>query len=178
MNNMETGATAARLPGWMRVALIGRNPKRTLIRATVLAVFCFLFFKLFVFKVLVLPVRIEGNSMFPTYHDRGINFVNRLSYRHTDPQRGDVVGIRMAGPSVMLMKRIVGLPGETVAFDHGHLLVNGVAIKEPYLKLRAPAPYLEPVKLGPNQYYVIGDNRVNSDRGWIDRDRIMGKIVL
>jgi signal peptidase I len=178
MNNMETGATAARFPGWLRIALIGRNPKRTLIRAAALAVFCFLFFKLFFFKVIVLPVRIEGNSMFPTYHDHGINFVNRLAYRHVEPQRGDVVGIRMAGPSVMLMKRIVGMPGETIAFDHGRLLVNGEAIKEPYMKSRAPAPFLDPVKLGPNQYYVIGDNRMNSDRGWIDRDRIMGKIVL
>jgi signal peptidase I len=178
MNNMETGATVARFPGWLRVALIGRNPKRTLVRAAVLAAFCFLFFKLFFFKIIVLPVRIEGNSMFPTYHDRGINFVNRLSYRHSIPQRGDVVGIRMAGPSVMLMKRIVGLPGETVAFEHGHLVVNGAVIVEPYMKFRAPAPFLEPVTLGPNQYYVIGDNRMNSDRGWIDRDRIMGKIVL
>ncbi|HWD91048.1 MAG TPA: signal peptidase I [Verrucomicrobiae bacterium] len=178
MNNMETGATVARFPGWLRIALIGRNPKRTLIRATALAVFCFLFFKFFFFKVIVLPVRIEGNSMFPTYHDRGINFVNRLAYRHSQPQRGDVVGIRMAGPSVMLMKRIVGMPGETIAFEHGRLFVNGEAIPEPYLKTRSPAPFLEPVKLDTNEYYVIGDNRMNSDRGRIDRDRIMGKIVL
>ena len=76
----------------------------------------------------MLPVRIEGNSMFPTYHDRGVNFVNRLAYRHIEPQRGDIVGIRMAGPSVMLMKRIVGLPGETVAFEHGRLIINGEEI--------------------------------------------------
>src|SRR5882757_9527595 len=178
MNTMEPGATAARFPGWLRIALIGRHPKRTLIRATVLAVVCFAFFKLFVFKLLVLPVRIEGNSMFPTYHDRGINFVNRLAYRHVTPQRGDVVGIRMAGPSIMLMKRIVGMPGETVAFEHGRLLIDGKQILEPYLEHPSPAPFLEPVTLGQNEYYVIGDNRMNSDRGRIDRDRIMGKIVL
>jgi signal peptidase I len=178
MNNMETGATVTRLPGWLRIALIGRNPKRTLVRAIVLAVGCFLFFKLFFFKVIVLPVRIEGNSMFPTYHDRGINFVNRLAYRHSQPQRGDIVGIRMAGPSVMLMKRIVGLPGETVAFDHGRLVINGLPIPEPYMKTHAPAPFLDPVTLGSNEYYVIGDNRMNSDRGRIDHDRIMGKIIL
>jgi len=92
MNNMEPGATAARFPGWLRVALIGRNPKRTLIRAVILAICCFVFFKFFVFKFIVLPVRIEGYSMFPTYRDWGINFVNRLAYRHAEPQRGDVVG--------------------------------------------------------------------------------------
>ena len=178
MNNMEPGATAARFPGWLRVALIGRNPKRTLIRAVILAICCFVFFKFFVFKFIVLPVRIEGYSMFPTYRDWGINFVNRLAYRHAEPQRGDVVGIRMAGPSIMLMKRIVGLPGETIAFEHGHLLINGVAIPEPYMKHHSPAPFMDPVKLGADEYYVIGDNRMNSDAGRIDRTRIMGKIVL
>jgi signal peptidase I len=178
MNNTEPGATAARFPAWLRIALIGRKPKRTLIRAAVLAVLCYVFFKFFIFKFFLLPVRIEGNSMFPTYHDWGVNFVYRLAYRHAEPQRGDVVGIRMAGPSIMLMKRIVGLPGETVAFDHGVLLVNGAPIAEPYLKHHSPAPPLEPVTLDSNQYYVIGDNRMNSDRGRIDRDRIVGKIVL
>jgi len=175
---MESGAPVSRLPGWLRIAVIGRKPKRTLIRAIVLAVSCFIFFKFFVFRYIVLPVRIEGYSMFPTYRDWGINFVNRLAYRHADPQRGDVVGIRMAGPSIMLMKRIVGLPGETVAFQKGRLLVNGKEIPEPYLKHHSPAPYMDPVTLGPNEYYVIGDNRMNSDQGRIDRDRIMGKIIL
>lgn len=178
MNTMETGVPSAGSPGWLRVALIGRNPKRTAIRALILAVFCFVFFKFFVFRFIVLPVRIEGNSMYPTYHDWGINFVNRMSYRHSLPQRGDVVGIRMAGPSVMLMKRIVGLPGETVAFANGRLFVNGEEMPEPYMTSHVPAPYMNPVTLGPNEYYVIGDNRQNSDQGRIDRGRIMGKIVL
>lgn len=179
MNNMEPAATpAARSPGWLRIAVIGRNPKRTAIRALILAVFCFVFFKFFVFQFIVLPVRIEGNSMYPTYHDWGINFVYRLAYRHSNPQRGDVIGIRMAGPKVMLMKRIVGMPGETVAFQHGRLIVNGEEIAEPYMKSHTPAPYMPPVKLGADEYYVIGDNRMNSDQGRIDRDRIVGKVVL
>jgi len=178
MNTMEPGASAARFPGWLRVLLIGRKPKRTLIRALILAVFCFVFFKFFIFKYIVLPVRIEGYSMFPTYSDWGINFVNRLAYRHAQPQRGDIVGIRMAGPSIMLMKRIVGMPGETIAFEHGKLVVNGEEMPEPYLKHHSPAPYMSAVKLGPGEYYVIGDNRMNSDAGRIDRDRIMGKILL
>lgn len=178
MNSMEPGSPAAPSPGWLRVALIGRKPKRTLIRAAVLAVVCFVFFKFVVFRFIVLPVRIEGYSMFPTYRDWGINFVNRLAYRHSEPQRGDVVGIRMAGNSIMLMKRIVGLPGETIAFENDHLLVNGKEMPEPYLKHHSPAPYMDPVTLGPNEYYVIGDNRMNSDAGRIDRDRIVGRIML
>ena len=178
MNTMEPAASAARFQGWLRVVLIGRNPKRTLIRALFLALFCFLLFKFVIFKFIVLPVRIEGYSMFPTYRDWGVNFVNRLAYRHSEPQRGDVVGIRMAGPSIMLMKRIVGLPGETIAFEHGRLLVNGKEIDEPYLKHHSPAPFMDPITLAPGQYYVIGDNRMNSDAGRIDRDRIVGKVVL
>jgi signal peptidase I len=170
--------STARFPGWLRIAVIGRNPKRTAIRALVLALFCFVFFKYFVFKYIVLPVRIEGLSMYPTYHDWGINFVYRLSYHHSLPQRGDIVGIRMAGPSVMLMKRIVGMPGETVGFEHGVLIVNGEEMPEPYLKHHSPAPFTSPVKLGPDEYYVIGDNRMNSDQGRITRDRIVGKVVL
>jgi signal peptidase I len=175
---MEPGATTSRFPRWLRIMLIGRNPKRTLVRAAVLAVVCYVLFKFVVFKFIVLPVRVEGFSMFPTYRDKSRNFINRLAYRHSEPQRGDIIGIRMAGPSVMLMKRIVGLPGETVAFEHGRLLINGEEIAEPYLKNPAPAPRQEAETLGPDEYYVIGDNRMNSDRGRISRDRIVGKIVL
>jgi signal peptidase I len=179
MNTMEpAAATSARYGGWLRVALIGRNPKRTLVRAAVLALVCYAFFKFFFFQKIILPVRIEGNSMFPTYRDMGRNYVNKLAYRHTDPQRGDVVGIRMSGEHVMFLKRIVGLPGETIAFVNGRLLVNGTPMDELYMKHHSPAPDLEPVTLGPNEYYVIGDNRMNSDRGRIDRSRIVGRIIL
>lgn len=147
-------------------------------RAAVLAVVCYLFFKFFFFKLIILPVRIEGNSMFPTYHDHGWNYVNKLAYRHAEPQRGDVVSIRMAGEHVMFLKRIVGLPGETVAFRHGNLYINGSLMAEPYLKFPSPAPRLTPVTLGPNEYYVIGDNRMNSDRGVIGRERIVGRVIL
>jgi signal peptidase I len=177
---MESAANppASRIPGWLRIAVVGRNPKRTAVRAVILAAGCFIFFKFFIFQYIVLPVRIEGSSMYPTYHDRGVNFVNRLAYRHAQPQRGDVVGIRMAGPKVMLMKRIVGLPGETVAFIRNRLIINGEEMPEPYMKQHSAAPFLPPVTLGPDEYYVIGDNRSLSEQGRINRDRIVGKVVL
>jgi hypothetical protein len=70
------------------------------------------------------------------------------------------------------------MPGETIAFEHGKLIVNGEEMPEPYLKHHSPAPYMPSLKLGPKEYYVIGDNRMNSDAGRIDRSRIMGKILL
>lgn len=178
---MESAAAAARFPGWLRVLqiiVIGRNPKRTLIRAAVLGVVCFVFFKFFFFEKIVRPVHVQGNSMFPTYHDGAWNFINKMVYRHADPTRGDVVAIRMAGEHEMLLKRIVGLPGETVAFEHGKLLINGKDIDEPYLKHHSPAPDMDPVTLKPHEYYVIGDNRMLSDQGRIDRERIVGRVIL
>ena len=177
MNTLEPAATANRV-GWVRIALIGRNPKRTLIRACILAVVCFVFFKFYFYRAIVLPVQVQGNSMYPTYHDHAWNYVNKLAYRHSEPQRGDVVGIRMSGEHAMLLKRIVGLPGETVAFANRHLFINGKRMAEPYMATHRPAPDLAPVTLGPNEYYVIGDNRMNSERGRIDRDRIVGRIIL
>ena len=161
---------------WLRILVIGRNPKVTLLRVAVLIVTCFI-----VFRFILLPARIEGISMLPTYQDRSVNFVNRLAYRWHEPRRGDVVGIRLAGPHVMYLKRIIGLPGETVAFENGRVLINSEVLDEPYEK--APCDWnCPPVKLGPDEYFVVGDNRTmpseNHVFGKAGRDRIVGKALL
>jgi signal peptidase I len=165
-----------RLPRWLGIVLIGRNPKATLVRVAVLIVACFV-----VFRFILLPTRIEGISMLPTYQDRSVNFVNRLAYLRHEPRRGDVVGIRLAGPHVMYMKRIIGLPGETVAFVDGRVLINGEVLDEPYEQ--SPCDWnLQPVKLGPDEYFVVGDNRTmpseNHVFGKAGRGRIIGKALL
>ena len=165
-----------RSASWLRIVVIGRNPRVTLVRVAVLIVTCFV-----VFKFILLPARIEGISMLPTYQDRSVNFVNRLAYHWHEPRRGDVVGIRLAGPHVMYMKRIIGLPGETVAFVGGRVLINDEVLDEPYEK--SPCDWnLLPVKLGPDEYFVVGDNRTmpseNHVFGKAGRDRIVGKAIL
>jgi signal peptidase I len=165
-----------RAASWLRIVVIGRNPRVTLVRVAVLIVTCFV-----VFKFILLPARIEGISMLPTYQDRSVNFVNRLAYRWHEPRRGDVVGIRLAGPHVMYMKRIIGLPGETVAFAGGRVLINGEVLDEPYEK--TPCDWnCPPVKLGLDEYFVVGDNRTmpseNHVFGKAGRDRIIGKAIL
>src|SRR4051794_27626167 len=122
---MGTAAEDPGAPSWVRIAVIGRNPKRTLVRIVVMIVTCFVMVK-FVF----LPIKVEGVSMLPTYKERGVNFINRLAYRFHDPKRGDVVAVRLAGEHVMFLKRIVGLPGETVAFRDGQLVINGQIVPE------------------------------------------------
>jgi signal peptidase I len=81
----------------------------------------------------------------------------------------------------MFLKRIVGLPGETVAFHHGHAFINGRILDEPYVKYECDWER-QPVTLGPDQYFVVGDNRSmpieDHTMGEPHRDRIVGKILL
>jgi hypothetical protein len=101
-------------PHWLQVLFVGRRPKATLVRIAVLIVACFI-----TFKFILLPIRIEGISMLPTYRNHQFNCINRLAYLRHEPQRGDIVSVRLAGISVMFMKRIIGLPGETVCVPQG-----------------------------------------------------------
>jgi len=188
------------LPRWLRIALIGRRPRFTLVRIVVLAVVAFL-----VFGFILLPVRINGPSMLPTYRTGGVNMVNRFAFLRHEPRRGDVVTIRISGaeystrelfhdlrrvrldfrrlfrPSLMYMKRVVGLPGETIAFSGGKLFVDGQPLDEPYLKFSC---YWErpPEKLGADQFFVVGDNRYmrmeDHTFGPAARARIVGKVML
>jgi signal peptidase I len=172
----NAGRKPPRLPRWVRIAVIGRNPRATLVRVAILIVTCFI-----VFKFILLPIRVEGISMLPTYKDRSVNFVNQLAYLWHEPRRGDVVSIRLAGPHVMYLKRIIGLPGETVAFQNGRVLINGEILDEPYEK-SACDWNRQPVKLGPGEYFVVGDNRTMPQElhqfGETPFYRIVGKLLL
>ena len=134
------------------------------------------------FKFVVVLVRVDGLSMAPTYRPKQIEVVNRLAFLFHEPQRGDVVAIRpVAGEHAgYYMKRIVGLPGETVAFHAGHLLINGRVLDEPYMKW----PYaweMAPVLVGLSEYYVVGDNRtmdrLGHSQGRTERAHIIGNVI-
>jgi signal peptidase I len=119
--------------------------------------------------------------MEPTYRNHQIHCVNRLAYLRHEPQRGDVVSVRFAGESVMLMKRILALPGETISFQNGQAYINGQLLDEPYLKNDCDWSH-EPIACGPGQYYIVGDNRSMPfglhTQGRADRERIFGKLFL
>jgi signal peptidase I len=173
---MASNSNMAQAPSWVLRVLIGRDPSRTLVRIVVLVVVCFV-----VFKFVLVPVRVDGGSMLPTYRENGINLVNRLAYLFHEPRRGDVVAISLqAGAHVMYLKRIVGLPGESVAFREGRLFINGKLLDEPYVKLPCYWEH-EPEPVGTNQYYVVGDNREMSigdhTHGRAARDHILGRVL-
>jgi len=166
--------------------VLGRSLKVTLLRTAVWAVLCVVGFKLS-----LVHVRVDGISMLPTCPDKSVYWVNRLAYLGHAPQRGDVVAIRFVQPDnaigrlepphVMLMKRVIGLPGETVSFVNGRALINGEVLDEPYETLECDWN-CKPVTLGPDEYYVVGDNRSmppeDHVHGVCQRNRIVGKARL
>ncbi|MFO1488065.1 MAG: signal peptidase I [Verrucomicrobiota bacterium] len=163
-------------PSWWRTIVIGRRPVFTLVRIIVLVLLVFL-----IRQFVLTPIQIVGPSMMPTYADRGVNLVNRLAYFSHEPARGDVVSIRTSGDHIMYMKRVIGLPGETVAFRDGHAFVNGQQLDEPYVIY--PCDWnLAPVTVEPGKYLVIGDNRSmppdNHVFGQAERRRIVGRVLL
>lgn len=145
--------------------------------------------------LIVLPVRIfiaqpfvvDGRSMYPTFEDRDYLIVDELSYRFSDPSRGDVVVFRYPNdPSVFYIKRIIGLPGETVHIERGKVSVtradgSSLELDESYV-VREDATYTLNTILGTDQYFVMGDNRPESSdsRVWgaLPKDNIMGRAYV
>ncbi len=163
-------ADAPSTPLWLRL-IVGRRPLVTLLRALVLVLVSVL-----VFRFWLLPIRVTGTSMVPTYHDRQVNFINRLAYFHSHPKRGDIVCVRLSQQQLLLLKRVVGLPGERVAIRQGVVYINGDQIEEPYANGKVPGRVAE-FELKTSEYFVIGDNRPVSDLLRRDEQDILGKVI-
>ena len=172
---MEQSAKS-RGANWLLIFLIGRHPVRTLIRAGLLAAFCVV-----IFRYALLPVVVSGDSMYPAYRNGQLGFANGLAYARAEPQHGDVVVIEMTGRSAMYLKRVLGVPGDEVRFLNGVLLVNGVSVTEPYVEEPGSWTTSKEV-LGPNDYFVAGDNRSGPWQwhamGVVDRQQIAGRVLF
>lgn len=160
----------------LRRIVFGSHPRRTAVRVLVLAAMSFV-----TFRWVLIPVRTQGISMQPTYESGSLKFVNRLAFVRSPPSRGDIVAIRLAGPHVVYVKRIIALPGERVQIVQGQVLINGSPLPEPYVHNRRPWDVPE-VTLTRSEYYVIGDNRgmraSDHDFGRVDAARLLGRIVF
>lgn len=156
---------------------------------------------------LVQPFWIPSESMLDTIHVNDRVMVNKLAYRFGDPQRGDIVvfldpaepetdesipeavirsvleavGIRTRGTDD-LIKRVIGLPGDTITISGNHVLIDGVAISEPYLSDDVVMPDEGPFDVGEDEVFVMGDNRqfsFDSRRfGTIDYDHLVGRAFV
>ncbi len=164
------------MPGraWLRLAVVGPSPSRTLARAAVL-----LLVSAVTFGWLLRPVRGAGISMRPTIDDGALAFIDRTAYWWRPPARGDIVAVQMAGPSVVFIKRVIGLPGEQIAIRDGVVEVDGRPLVEPYVARRRPWQ-VAPFRLGDDEYLLIGDNRdmaaEDHDFGTAARDRLLGPV--
>ncbi len=145
--------------------------------------------------IVLLPIRyfiaqpfiVVGTSMYPTFSNGDYLIIDELSYRFEKPQRGDIIVFR---PPVDLkehyIKRIVGLPGETVSVNGNTVTIknaehpNGFTLDEKYVSSERDG--VNQVTLGPDEYYVMGDNRsVSSDsRVWgpLKASEISGRVLV
>ena len=162
-------------PAWVKT-LFGHNPRGTLIRLLVLVSTAFI-----LFHYVLIPIRVTGISMHPTYKHNAVNFINLLSYHSRKPQRGDVVLVHVDGKTDRLLKRVIGLPGETIGIEDGVVFINGKPLDEPYVKARM-AWQIPAFRLDEDKYYVIGDNRDMGQRrhdfGVCREHEILGKVLF
>ena len=126
-------------------------------------------------------VRVDGISMTPTLQNGEYILVNKLAYKTGQPTRGDiVVFIFPVNPQEDLIKRVIGLPGESVSVHNGIVKVNGVALTEPYIA--APPAYDDDQVVPAGELYVLGDNRNDSrdshQWGLLPIENVIGKAVL
>ena len=133
---------------------------------------------------------VEGASMENTLHNGDNLIVDKLSYRFHDPERFDIIVFPFQfQDNTYYIKRIIGLPGETVQImDDGSIYINGEKLEENYgIEVRKPETIgraAEPIELGDDEYFVMGDNRNNSSDsrtdmvGNITRENIIGKAWL
>ncbi|NQT47468.1 MAG: signal peptidase I [Chloroflexi bacterium] len=128
--------------------------------------------------------KVEGLSMQPSFHNEEYLVIDKLSYRFGSPGRGHVIVFHnpVSADSPPLIKRIVGLPGETVDIRDGYVYINGQLLKEEPQFGPVPHPGNCPMKIPENHYFVLGDNRTNSTGshifGPVPEENIVGRVWL
>ena len=138
---------------------------------------------------IIRPVQVIGSSMYPTLEDGQFGFSNLIGLHMDGISRFDVVTIYMEDKEEYLVKRVVGLPGETVSYKDGQLYINGEAVAETFFNEEYRRSYgsvfmedVAPVTLGEDEYYCLGDNRPRSNDsryyGPFELEQIRSKGVL
>ncbi len=132
-------------------------------------------------NAVVARIRVDGESMEPTFVSGEYVMVNRLSYRLGAPQRGDVIVFHFPGnPQEEYIKRVIGLPGDDVLVRNGQVYINGQPLDESYIHVKMD--YTGTWHVPEGQLFVLGDNRNNSsdshDWGTVPMSYVVGKAIL
>lgn len=137
----------------------------------------------------VKPTIVKQSSMEPNFHDKDYLFVSKQAYRFNEPQRGDVVIFDSSltdtdGKEKLLIKRVIGLPGEEIDIIEEKVFVNGVMLDETYTMDGTTYGYVTDLIVPENQYFCLGDNRdVSIDSrdpavGCVDKEQLVGKVFF
>ena len=156
-----------------------------LLKLTLLAVVTIFLVRYFLFK----PFYVRGASMEPNFFDKEYLIIDELTYHFQTPQRGDIVVLRSPlNKSEYFLKRVIGLPGETIKIRDGQVLIfneanpEGLVLKEDYLVKGARTLPDVTTELGPDKYFVMGDNRFSSldsrNLGPVDESTLVGRVLV
>lgn len=117
-------------------------------------------------QFVIRPIRVQGSSMYPTLESNSLGVANVYGVRANDIQRFDIAIIYLSDKKEYLVKRVIGLPGETVSYQDGTLYINGEAMGEPFLNKAYADSFgtgfmddVAPITLKEDEYYCLGDNR-------------------
>ena len=139
-------------------------------------------------KYVVQRTIVDGQSMMNTLHHKDNVIVEKVSYRFSDPERFDIIVFYPYGkeedPDDYYVKRVIGLPGETVQIIGSDIYINGEILEENYgrVPIKHAGVAKDPITLGEDEFFVLGDNREASEdsRGFgpVDKSDISGQVVL
>jgi len=131
-------------------------------------------------------VQVDGQSMSPTLQNSGSYWLNRFAYFRGEPCQSDIVALKDPKDNMLVVKRIIALPGQSVYLDHGKVFVNSRLLAEPYLPGKTMTFAYEKNEseffvMGRDEFFVLGDNRDNSTDsrafGPVPRRNILGKVM-
>ncbi|MCL6613753.1 MAG: signal peptidase I [Firmicutes bacterium] len=155
-----------------------KSEVREIIESLAIAVLIVTFVTVFIGRF----CRVKGRSMEPTLHTGEWLWTDKLGYTFGPIQRGDIVVLKYRDTKEKYVKRVIGLPGDSIEIKDRAVYVNGARLKEPYVK-EPPLGDFKLTEVPPNSYFVMGDNRNQSDDsrgsvGPVPREKIEGRAVI
>lgn len=143
----------------------------------------------FIIMQFIKPTIVKESSMQPTMYENNYILLNKQAYTFGEPNRGDIIvfhsGLKLEnGKEKMLIKRVIGLPGETITIDDGKVYINDELLTEEYTKDGYTDGYIEKLTIPEGEMFVMGDNRLVSidsridDVGCVKIDDVLGKAFI